>query len=246
MRAMFEKKSEKTQMSRAGILQPKSATALKIVATGLGLIAGAVSSSLAMGQELQTPSAITPPPGNVLFLKAHATGTQNYICQPSTSGSGNTWVFFSPQATLSIPIAEHFHQQVVTHFLSPVPNANSSPEASCTLSSETGEVSCPTWQSSLDSSVVWGGKVGSIDAGSDASCPNAGSIPCLLLNAVATRPGQFDAGALAKTTFIQRLNTNGGSAPAASCKVGDQALVPYSADYLFYSADHEESYKHDR
>jgi len=46
---------------------------------------------------------------------------------------------------------------------------------------------------------------------------------------------------LTKTTFIQRLNTNGGSAPATGClvtgDVGRQVLVPYSADYFFFRAD---------
>jgi hypothetical protein len=46
---------------------------------------------------------------------------------------------------------------------------------------------------------------------------------------------------LTKTTFIQRLNTSGGVAPAAStcataADVGKKALVPYSADYVFYNA----------
>jgi uncharacterized protein DUF3455 len=45
---------------------------------------------------------------------------------------------------------------------------------------------------------------------------------------------------LSKTTFIQRLNTKGGSAPAddagcsAAADVGYQLLVPYSADYYFF------------
>jgi hypothetical protein len=43
---------------------------------------------------------------------------------------------------------------------------------------------------------------------------------------------------LTQTTFIQRLNTKGGSAPATGCSVasdvGKQALVPYSADYFFF------------
>ncbi|HTF62561.1 MAG TPA: DUF3455 domain-containing protein, partial [Edaphobacter sp.] len=97
----------------------------------------------------------------------------------------------------------------------------------------------PTWQSSIDSSAVWGGRVSSIDAGTDPSCPNTGSIPCLQLNAVATRRGQGTFGLLARTTYIQRLNTEGGAAPTANCKVGDQALIPYSATYYFYAPEHE-------
>jgi hypothetical protein len=87
---------------------------------------------MAAAQELPTPPAITPPRGNVLFLTTHATGTQDYICQPSTSGDGNTWVFFSPQATLFVPILGNVGQQILTHFLSPIPDASSSPEPSCT------------------------------------------------------------------------------------------------------------------
>jgi hypothetical protein len=227
------------QIHRAGLSRLTGATSLKTAIVRWSTLAGIATCSLAMGQNIQAPPAITPPAGNVLFMTAHATGTQNYICQPSTSGDGTTWVFFSPQATLSIPLLAHFDQQVITHFLSPIPETTSSPEASCTLSTETNEVSCPTWQSSLDSSAVWGGKIGSINAGTDPICPNTGSIPCLLLNAVATKRGEGtpgDSGILTKTTYVQRLNTNGGSAPTASCKVGDQALVPYTADYSFYTA----------
>jgi hypothetical protein len=41
-------------------------------------------------------------------------------------------------------------------------------------------------------------------------------------------------------TYVQRLNTSGGSAPATGCAVstdvGGQVLVPYTADYYFYAA----------
>ena len=42
---------------------------------------------------------------------------------------------------------------------------------------------------------------------------------------------------LAKTTFVQRLNTNGGSAPDTACTVGQTQLVPYTADYYFFDQD---------
>src|SRR5215831_2686705 len=39
-------------------------------------------------------------------------------------------------------------------------------------------------------------------------------------------------------TFVQRLNTKGGAAPADGCStagdVGKQTLVPYTADYYFF------------
>jgi hypothetical protein len=187
-------------------------------------------------QTALTPSELTPPPGNVLFLTTHASGTQNYICEPSANNKG-TWVFISPQATLFVPGTGQMRRQIATHFLSPVPDATAA-SPGCTLSQETGTISCPSWQSSIDSSVVWARKLGSVNAGSDASCPNTGAIPCLLLGKVATRSERDGSALLAKTTFIQRLNTQGGAAPVGACTVGDQALVPYAADYSFYAEDH--------
>jgi Protein of unknown function (DUF3455) len=218
-------------------LQPNYRFNSTIALTALGLLLGMTPSSWAQAQDASAfvPTELTPPEGNIRFLTVHATGTQDYICMPSTSGA-NTWVFFSPQATLSLTLFGGFQQQVLTHFLSPVPEANLQPLAGCTISAEADEVNCPTWQSSFDSSAVWGEKISSVTAGADASCPNTGSIPCLLLKAAATREGSNGPGLLAKTTYIQRLNTIGGSAPAASCHVGDQALIPYEADYSFFSA----------
>jgi hypothetical protein len=81
----------------------------------------------------------------------------------------------------------------------------------------------------------------SITAGSEASCPNSGAIDCLLLQVIGSDEGPAGGRLLTKTTFIQRLNTNGGSAPAAGClvtgDVGKQVLVPYSGDYYFFRND---------
>jgi Protein of unknown function (DUF3455) len=39
------------------------------------------------------------------------------------------------------------------------------------------------------------------------------------------------------TTFIQRVNTVGGKAPASGCpSLGARTFVPYEADYVFYKA----------
>ena len=59
------------------------------------------------------------------------------------------------------------------------------------------------------------------------------SIPQLLLQA-ATNVGP---GLLGDVTWIQRLDTVGGAAPATGCDaghVGAQVLTPYRADYFFY------------
>ena len=43
---------------------------------------------------------------------------------------------------------------------------------------------------------------------------------------------------LTATTFIQRVHTSGGVAPSEECTsmndVGNEAFVPYEADYFFY------------
>ena len=71
--------------------------------------------------------------------------------------------------------------------------------------------------------------------------PNTGSIPCLLLETVGSLEGPTGGTMLSKNSFIERLNTKGGAAPDTgyftSADVGNQALVPYTADYLFYKKD---------
>jgi Protein of unknown function (DUF3455) len=62
-----------------------------------------------------------------------------------------------------------------------------------------------------------------------------GNIPWLLLQAAATTPGP-DGDRLSNTTWIQRLNTSGGVAPAGTCTPGETIPVPYSADYFFWRA----------
>ena len=81
-------------------------------------------------------------------------------------------------------------------------------------------------------------RVSGIDAGSDAaSCPNSGSIQCLLLQSVGNAKGSTGGNLLFKTTFIQRLNTRGGAVPTTACTVGQTQLVPYTSDYFFFRAD---------
>jgi hypothetical protein len=89
----------------------------------------------------------------------------------------------------------------------------------------------PTWQHQDGSSVV-GQLVKPVTV-------DAKSIPWLLLSKKTTTPGKF-GNRLTQTTFIQRVNTRGGIAPAAStctaATAGVQKEVPYTADYYFWRA----------
>lgn len=177
-----------------------------------------------------TPAGITPLAGNVAFLEGHAKGTQGYVCLPAGAGASWTVNPARPEATLFTTVfGKEF--EIITHFLSPDTNPNENAPNPLPFGSA-------TWQSSLDSSMVWAQKVGSIDAGSDPSCPNTGSIGCLLLQSIGSQNGPTGGKVLTQTSYIQRLNTNGGSAPATGCAVvadvGKETLVPYTADYYFF------------
>jgi hypothetical protein len=178
-------------------------------------------------------SSLRPGPGNSEFLVGHAFGTQGYVCLPSGSGASWTVNNARPEATLfttvlGAPI------QIITHFLSPVENPND-------VGPKPPRFGDATWQSSFDSSRVWAQKFSFVPAGTEASCPNAGAIDCLLLQTIGSADGPTGGKTLSKTTFVQRLNTKGGSAPDTGCStsadVGKQALVGYSADYHFFRAD---------
>jgi len=184
-----------------------------------------------------TPERITPPAGSAAFLLGNGVGTQGYVCLPNPTG-GVSWTVNNarPEATLFTHIFGEA-VQIITHFLSPVVNPNK-------IGPNPPRFGDVTWQSSFDSSRVWAQKTDFITAGTDASCPNGGAIDCLLLQVIGSDAGPTGGKSLTKTTFIQRLNTKGGSAPAnpaTGClttnDVGHQVLVPYSADCFFFRAD---------
>ena len=162
-----------------------------------------------------TPVQLQVPPGNKLFLVGHASGTQNYICLPVGSGFG--WTLFGPQATLY----DDHDRQTITHFLSGNPDENGTLRA--------------TWQHSRDTSAVW---AMAIQSSSDANFVAPGAIPWLLLRVVGDEEGPTGGDKLSDATFIQRVNTAGGTAPSTGCgqagDVGGRVFVPYLADYFFF------------
>jgi hypothetical protein len=160
-----------------------------------------------------TPIDITPREGNTAFLVGHALGTQGYTCLPTSTG-GTSWTINPPrpEATLFASFGPQL-MQIITHFTSINANPNDLAPKPVPLS---GNV---TWQSSFDTSKVWAKATGSIDAGTDASCPNEGAIPCVRLESIGNQEGPTGGKLLADVTFIQRLNTRGGVAPTTACSV---------------------------
>jgi hypothetical protein len=176
------------------------------------------------------PANIRIPAGNSAFLVGHALGTQNYSCLPAgVDAAGNArfaWTLFTPQATL---FAQNL-RGITTHYFSPNPY-----EPSPTPFTD-GPIRA-TWQHSKDASTVWG-KVVPGDSSSDAAYVAAGAIPWLRVTVVGAEAGPTGGDALGSTTYVHRVNTTGGIAPATGCAsaadVGKQAFVPYTADYYFY------------
>ena len=100
-------------------------------------------------------------------------------------------------------------------------------EPAATLSDKRGRTVAlhsrgPVWVSTVDGSAV--------NATAIANSPRTGTIPELLLQATATR----GTGVFADVSYIQRLNTKGGVAPATACTGTDQVGVKYTATYAFY------------
>lgn len=160
------------------------------------------------------PAGLQVPAGNQVFLKAAATGTQNYLCLPSG------WTFIGPQATLFVTLPwlnGPIQQQIATHFLTP--NALE------------GGTARPAWQSSIDTSMVMAKPVAS---STDPNYVDPAAVPWLLLQAAGAHAGPSGGSAFAQTTYLQRINTSGGVMPVGACTVGERAFVPYTADYVFY------------
>lgn len=189
--------------------------------------AAALGLTLTASQSQMAFADIVVPPGHKLFLEGRAVGTQNYICLPCPNpilaagtpcpGSGFIWTLFGPQATL-FDVNDGDDDQIITHFLSTNPSDGKAR---------------PTWQHSRDTSAVWGNAIAS------SPSPVSGSIPLLLLQVVGSESGPTGGDKLTPATYIHRLNTAGGVAPAATTcdeatEVGSRELVPYTADYFFY------------
>jgi hypothetical protein len=158
--------------------------------------------------------ALALPDSGVVIYHAAAAGTQNYTCTGTFVDGG----------TDGGDAGETFTWTFVG------PQANLS-DCNATLvghhfASEAG-AAAPEWMT-IDGAYVIGHKLVAYtpDGGS-------GSVPWLLLQATSTG----GSGTLAQTTYVQRLDTDGGVAPASGCDngaVGTTQQVPYTADYYFF------------
>jgi hypothetical protein len=81
----------------------------------------------------------------------------------------------------------------------------------------------PSWQSVRDNSLVTAVK--------EKEKARAGTIPELLLK-VNSSSG---TGVLSRATYINRLLTSGGTAPAGACADGEKKAVKYGALYVFWT-----------
>lgn len=167
------------------------------------------------------PASIQAPAGHTPYLKTRGIGTQNYLC--FSGPEGFFWKFLGPQATLAVNLPWMQGEatwQVSTHYLSMNPSE--------------GGMQRVTWQSSFDTSTVWGKAAAS---STDPAYVAQGAVPWLLVQVVGAQRGPTGGTALTNTSYIQRVNTSGGVAPQTACDagtLGQIAMVPYTTDYYFY------------
>jgi Protein of unknown function (DUF3455) len=149
-------------------------------------------------------------PGDLLDPRTYAPDSRLFLVlhatgvQKYTCQANGTWLFTDPEATLFKTTGAP--QPVGTHF----------------LNFATGR---PVWQLN-DGSSVEATRTQMLSGG-------AGNIAWLLLQAAVTS-ADSDGDRLVATTWIQRLNTTGGLAPAGACAPGATIAVPYTADYFFW------------
>ncbi len=208
-------------MNKSNVMDKQSMLRILLIAFAAAVVVALI---IALTRPALADSGIVVPPvpdgigvlateGKV-FLEGHATGTQNYICLPTATGFA--YSLFTPEATL-------FGEdggQIITHYFAPNPADRSSILA--------------VWQHK-DTSTIFAMAVAS---STDSNFVATGAIPWVKLQVKNHTDGPNGGDKLSGTTFVQRLNTHGGSAPSTGCAslsdVGHKAFVGYTADYFFY------------
>ena len=173
----------------------------------------------------RVPAALDPPAGATLAAGMAASGVQAYVCTAPAAGGAPAWVLKAPHAVLL-----QGQGTAATHFSGPAPvppvGAKAPAPGVPVAPAATASATAPTWQA-LDGSRLTGARVAA------AAAPDGKSIPWLLLRSTSSvGPGLFG-----DVTWVQRLDTVGGTAPTGGCDtthLGAEILVPYRADYFFY------------
>ena len=186
---------------------------MKFVMSMLAMVVAVAAQ--AAGKADEVPANLRVPDGNKHLFTVHADGTQNYVCLPAKSG-GFGWTLYGPDAVLHGEKGD----TVGAHFLTP----------------DASGAAHPSWQG------VDGSRAQGVAAANSSDKPFVadGAVPWLLLKVSGTTPGRGKSGhyPFARATYVQRIHTAGGIAPATGCaaadNVGSKALVPYQADYVFF------------
>jgi hypothetical protein len=196
--------STTTETSPDSAAQRFRATDFLIACAGVLLLCAAVAAAASARPAPQTA------PGDALDPRTYAPESRLFLVlhatgvQKYTCQPDGAWLFTDPDANLYKKVGAK------------------KPDGAHFLDFGTGR---PVWRFKDGSSV---------EAARYAGAPaGAGNVPALLLQAVATTEGA-DGERLTRTTWVQRLNTSGGVAPAGTCTPGDRRAVAYTADYFFW------------
>lgn len=153
------------------------------------------------------PEIIAVPAGNRVIWHAYATGVQIYQVQQSTTDP-NLYLWVFIAPSATLFSDAGFTKEVGSHYAG------------------------PTWE------VTTGRKNGEFVIGVKLQgiTQDVTAVSWLLLQAVPnTDPNYFS-----EVTYIQRINTAGGLAPATGADadhLGEQAEIPYTAEYYFFGAN---------
>ena len=154
------------------------------------------------------PAALAAPTGATLKFRAHGSGSQVYTCTGTAAAA-------DAGADAGTSYA----------WVLKAPDATLTDENGVQLGTH---FAGPTWKSSADASDAVGLKIAQTDA------PLADAIPWLLLKVTS----HMGSGVFMDVTYVQRLNTTKGKAPATGCDAttaGMDTSVAYTADYYFYT-----------
>ena len=178
---------------------------------GAGGVGGGTGGAGGASSTVTIPPALAVPAGATLALHYQGSGVQIYTCTPSSGAGGAAGSGADAGATTYSWVLKGPDAKLYDASGAQVGTHGIGPE----------------WTSS-DGSVVNGTKVEQVNSTA------AGAIPWLLLRASSTS----GTGVFSNVTYVQRLNTSGGAAPATGCGASTSGMdtsVSYTADYYFFT-----------